>query len=582
MSESKQVKLSPIEGIKAQSQFLRGDIAEELAGENDHFGKASIQLLKFHGTYEQDDRDFRVQARQEGRKADKRYIYMVRTRIPGGRLTGEQLLAHLDLGDDLGESTLRITSRQGLQLHGIVKEDLQETIRRINAAELTTLGACGDVNRNVMCCPSPSADPVRRQMQELADQITRHLAPRTPAYRELWLKDPDTGEKELVSGGALDGYDVEPIYGARYMPRKFKVGVALPEDNCIDIYTQDLGFLAVHQDGELLGYNVIVGGGMGVTPANKKTFAALGQKLCFVKPEQALAAAEAVVKVQRDFGNRSDRKVARLKYLVRQWGMERFKAEVEKYFGSALADPDPADVQAVDDHMGWAGQGDGRWVYGLNVENGRIKDADKLQLKTALREICKTLSPGIRLTAHQSILLTGIAEADKQRLTDILKRHGVPTTEDTSTVRRWSMACVAWPTCGLSITESERALPGMIDQLEEELTRLGLASEVFTVRMTGCPNGCARPYNSDVGLVGKAKDRYTVLLGGRVQGNRLNFIYKDLVPREQVVSELATVLAYFQQDRQEAESFGDFCARKGKDDLLAWADRHAASEDGAS
>lgn len=577
MSEAKEVKLSPLEGIKTQSQFLRGDIPNELVDDSDHFGKASIQLLKFHGTYEQDDRDFRIQARQEGRKADKRYVYMVRTRIPGGRLTADQLLAHLDLGDDLGESTLRITSRQGLQLHGIVKDNLRETIRRINATELTTLGACGDVNRNVMCCPAPLADPVRRQMQELTDQITQHLAPRTPAYRELWLKDPDTGEKELISGGAPDGYDVEPIYGARYMPRKFKVGVALPEDNCIDVYTHDLGFLAIRREDELLGYNVLVGGGMGVTPANKKTYPAVGQKLCFVKPEQALAVAEAVVKVQRDFGNRSNRKVARLKYLVREWGIERFKAEVEKYFGSPLADPDPADVQAVDDHMGWADQGDGGWFYGLNVENGRINDTDQVQLKTALREICTTLSPGIRLTAHQSILFTGIAEADKEKLSEILKRHGVRTTEDTSTVRRWSMACVAWPTCGLSITESERALPGMIDQLEGELTKLGLADEVFTVRMTGCPNGCARPYNSDVGLVGKAKGRYTLLLGGRVQGNRLNFIYKDLVPLEQVVPELATILTYFKQDRQDGESLGDFCARKGKGNLLAWAEEHVAS-----
>jgi len=577
MSEPKKVKLSPIEGIKTQSQFLRGDIPDELANDSDHFGKASIQLLKFHGTYEQDDRDFRMQARQEGQKAAKRYIYMVRTRIPGGRLTADQLLAHLDLGDDLGESTLRITSRQGLQLHGIVKDNLRETIRRINATELTTLGACGDVNRNVMCCPAPVADPVRRQMQELTDQITQHLAPRTPAYRELWLKDPQTGEKELIGGGEPDGYDVEPLYGSRYMPRKFKVGVALPEDNCIDIYTQDLGFLAVHRDGQLLGYNVIVGGGMGVTPANKKTFPAVGQKMCFAKPDQALAVAEAVVKVQRDFGNRSNRKVARLKYLVREWGMERFKAQVEEYFGAPLADPDPADVQVHDDHMGWADQGDGCWFYGLNVENGRIKDTDQVQLKTALREICKTLSPGIRLTAHQSILFTGIAEADKEKLTQILQRHGVRTTEETSTVRRWSMACVAWPTCGLSITESERALPGIMDALEVELEKLGLADELFTVRMTGCPNGCARPYNSDVGLVGKAKDRYTLLLGGRVQGNRLNFIYKDLVPRAQVVPELATILAYFKQDRQENESLGDFCTRKGKEDLLAWSEKHAVA-----
>ena len=564
MSDDKQAKLSPVEGIKTGSNFLRGDIARELVDDSDHFGKQTIQLLKFHGTYEQDDRDFRMQAREEGNKAGKRYIFMVRSKIPGGRLTADQLLAHVDLGDELGNGTLRITSRQAMQLHGIVKGNLRETIRRINEAQLSTLGACGDVNRNVMCCPAPVDDPVHRAMQSLADELAAHLAPRTGAYHELWLRDGDTGEKELVGGGSPDEHDVEPLYGPRYLPRKFKIGIATPDDNCIDIYTNDLGFLAIHRDGQVLGYNVLVGGGMGVTPANKKTFPAVAQRLCFVTPEQALDVAEAVVKVQRDFGNRSDRKVARLKYLIHNWGIERFKAKVEEYFGASLPEPDPADVHGFNDHMGWDEQGDGRWFYGLNVENGRIRDTEQIQLKAALREICTTHRPGIRLTAHQSILLTDLAAEPRTAVTEILRRHHVPLTEQTSTVRRWSMACVAWPTCGLSITESERALPGIMDQMEVALDKLGLADEIFTVRMTGCPNGCARPYNSDIGLVGKAKDRYTLLLGGRLLGNRLNFIYKDLVPREQIVPELVPIFEYFKQARGEGETLGDFCAARAR------------------
>jgi sulfite reductase (ferredoxin) len=316
---------------------------------------------------------------------------------------------------------------------------------------------------------------------------------------------------------------------------------------------------------------------MGVTPSNKKTFPAVAKRLCYASAEQVLGVVEAVFKVQRDFGNREDRKQARLKYVVANWGVEKFKAKVEEYFGGPLADPHPDDVHEIKDHMGWDEQGDGLLFYGLNIENGRIKDTEQIQLKTALREVCHTLNPGIRLTAHQSLIFTNIRPEDKDKLESILRKHNVPLTEDISTVRRWSMACVAWPTCGLSITESERALPGMIDQMETELARLGLSNERFTVRMTGCPNGCARPYNCDVGLVGKARDKYTVFLGGRALGDRISFIYKDMVPHDDVVPSLTPVFAYFRQERLNGETLGDFCLRKGKDDLLAWADRHAAT-----
>jgi len=573
-------KSSAVEGIKDQSQFLRGEMAPELRDGNDHFGKSSEVLLKFHGTYQQDDRDERgaggVDA--EGKKK-KSYIFMVRSKIPGGKLTSDQLLAQLDLCDEVANTTLRITSRQGLQLHGVIKSNLKRAIARINEIQLSTLGACGDVNRNVMCCPAPYQKNIYRQTQALADQLAAHFAPRTKAYHELWLTDTATGEKQLASGAPEDGgFDVEPIYGKFYMPRKFKMAIGYTFDNCVDLYANDLGLLAVSKGDEIVGYNLLAGGGMGVTPSAKKTFPAVAKRLCYVSPNEVLRAVEAVFKVQRDYGNREDRKLARLKYVIANWGIEKFKAKVEEYYGGPLADFNKdEDVFGFNDHMGWDEQGDGRWFYGLNVENGRIKDTSEMRLKSAIREVCTVLRPSIRLTSHQSLIFGDVQPHDKGRLESILRAHGVKLTEEVSTVRRWSMACVAWPTCGLSITEAERALPSLIDQIEAELARLGLAQEKFTVRMTGCPNGCARPYNCDVGLVGKARGKYTVFLGGRLLGDRLNFVYKDLVPEEEVAGTLAPVFAYFKQARANGETLGDFCLRKGAEDLAAWSDANAAA-----
>jgi sulfite reductase (ferredoxin) len=572
--------LNPVEKAKLESNYLRGTLAEELADGTSGFGKDGEKLLKHFGTYQQDDRDARAAKRAGGAKAGqkpgKEYIMMVRSKIPGGKLTSEQLVAELDLCDTIGNSTLRITSRQGLQLHGVPKDDLKYTIQRISAIGLSTLGACGDVNRNVMCCPAPyKLDPVHRKLQQAADEIAAYFAPRTRAYHDIFLKNLENGEEQCIA--STKGEEIEPIYGKRYLPRKFKIAVGLPGDNCVDIYTNDMGFLAICRDFEIVGYNVLVGGGQGRTPSAEKTFPALAHRLCFITPEQLIDVAAAVIKVQRDFGNREDRKIARLKYLIHEWGIEQFKAKVEEYYGAPLPAPWDDDVFRHDDHMGWAEQGDGRWFYGLNVENGRIKDGNEFQLKTALREICSKLQPGIRLTAHQSMIFTDIEPADRGTLIDILRAHNVKLSEEFSEVRRWSMACVAWPTCGLSITESERALPGMMDEMEVELARLGLQNERFTVRMTGCPNGCARPYNCDIGLVGRAKDQYTLFLGGRLLGNRLNFEYKDYVPADEVVKELIPVFTLFQQQRQNGEELGDFCQRVGKEALLAFAEQYFAA-----
>lgn len=566
--QSSSAKLSAVEEIKDKSRFLLGSIGEELSEETDHFNKDNIQLLKFHGSYQQDDRDSRGAAKSAG--GGKAFSMMLRSRIPGGIMTSDQFIAHLDLCDQFGNATMKLTTRQSIQLHGIPKHDLKATIRRINDIGLSTLAACGDVNRNVMCCPAKRTDAVHGTIQRFAYDIAMELAPRTKAYHELWLTDESTGEKTLVSGA--EEHDViEPLYGPRYLPRKFKMSVGLPDDNCIDIYTHDVGFLAVVRDGEVIGYNVLVGGGLGTTPSAAKTFPALAKRMAFVTPEQAIDVAKAILMVQRDYGNREDRKRARMKYLVFDWGIEKFRRAVEEYYGTPLQDCTEDDVHGFDDHMGWQEQGDGLWSYGLNIENGRLYDNDERQLKAAMREVCATLNPEVRLTAHQSVIFCDIAEDKRDTLIEILNRHKVTLTEKTSTVRRWSMACVALPTCGLAITESERALPGIIDELEGPLAKLGLDSEAFTIRMTGCPNGCARPYNADIGIVGKAKEKYTLFTGGALLGTRLAYIYKDLVPHATLVDEIVAVFAAFKVNREGDETLGDFCARVGRDQLEALA-----------
>ncbi len=576
-------KLSPVEVIKAESNYLSGPIPTELAEETDHFGSDSIQLLKFHGTYQQDERDVRAALKKSG--GGKQYQMMIRCRIPGGRMTSEQLAKMLDISDELGDSTLKITTRQTLQNHGIPKGDLKRTIRRINDMGLSTLAACGDVNRNIMCCPAKRVGGVHDELARFTDELTIELAPRTPAYHELWLMD-DEGEKVLVGGGepalitqpaknvAQGGHGEieEPLYGPTYLPRKFKAGICLPEDNCIDIYTQDLGFIAVVREGKIIGYNVTVGGGMGTTPALKKTFPALAKRMAFVTPEQAIDTAKAVIIVQRDNGDRTDRKVARMKYLIADWGIEKFRDEVEKVLGYKLADCTEDDVTGFDDHMGWQEQGDGRWSYGLNIENGRLYDDEKVQLKGAVRVVGERFGCEVRLTGHQSIIFCDIAESDRDDLIQILKSHGIRLTEETSTVRRWSIACVALPTCGLAITESERRLPSLIDQVEEPLAKLGLDKERFTVRMTGCPNGCARPYNADIAFVGKALNKYTMFVGGGWLGNRLAYVYKDMVASDDVPGEMVGVFAAFKAHAQSGESIGDFCSRIGGEKLAELAD----------
>ncbi len=562
MAESSQTpnKRSAVELHKEESRFLRGSIAEELSAQVDHFSEVNKSLIKFHGFYQQEDRDARKTRRKDG--LGKFYIFMVRCKIPAGRLTAEQYLVVDELAEKYANGTLRLTSRQGIQLHGVLKKDLHATIRGINDCLLTTLGACGDVNRNVMACPA-AFDPVRRELQHQAQAIAAHLAPRTRAYHEIWLN----GQRQILqpslqqSASALE--DDEPIYGKVYLPRKFKIGFSLPDDNCVDVFAQDLGFLVFHHGGQVLGYNVLIGGGMGMTHGNAQTFPFLGREIAWIEPDQVLAAAEAAVKLFRDHGNRADRKRARIKYLVHDWGVEKFRQVYASYLPFSWQPPRDVAITGVDLHLGWHEQGDGRWFLGISIENGRIKDAPGSRLRSGLREVMARFRPTLNITPQQDLLLCDITPHDRPEIDRLLTEYGIRPVERISLLERYGMACPAIPTCGLAISESERTMPGLIDELEVVLTELGLTSQPISIRMTGCPNGCVRPYQSDIGIVGRSGDKYTVFVGGRIFGDRLNFMLQDLVPRSEITPLLARLLRSYRDERQDGEGLGDYCHRLG-------------------
>ena len=573
MSQSK-AKPSKLETIKDDSRQLRGHVADDLAADSSHFDENGKQILKFHGLYQQDDRDQRKARRAA--KQERAYQFMLRTRIPGGKLTADQYLVHDDLAGRFGNGTLRITTRQCFQLHGVLKGDIKSTIQELNETLITSLGACGDLVRNVMCCPSLDHDHVsdaaREQIEQVTRQISDHLLPRTRAYHELWLD----GEK--VYGGLDEpGVQEEPIYGKTYLPRKFKIGIAYPGDNCIDIYTQDIGLVAIVHGDELLGFNVIVGGGMGMNHTKANTFPRLGDPLAFVPPPHVVKVVETIVKIQRDYGNRSDRQQARMKYLIHNWGLERFRNELESRLGYQLQNFAPMPPFENELHLGWREQGDGRWSLGVSVENGRIKDEGKLKLRTGLRRVVENFRPGVRLTPNHDVLLTDIPAEQREIVDAMLRAFGIDAAESLSQVQRYSMACPALPTCGLAVAESERALPGIIDELEAELAALRLQNEPITVRMTGCPNGCARPYVADIAFVGRSADQYVLFVGGRNDGTRLNQPFRDLVHRDDLVPSLRPLLARFGQARLPGETFGDFCHRHGVEALQRMADAYVDS-----
>jgi len=552
---------SKVEHIKIESRHLRGQIIEELNQTTPRFSEDHVQLIKFHGMYQQEDRDLRQARKAAG--SEKAYQFMIRSRIPGGAVTAEQYLVHDDLADRYGNGSLRITTRQGFQLHGIIKGDIRATIKSINDALLSTLSACGDVNRNVMACAASATSPAHQRIEEIAHQIAMHLAPRSKAYHEIWLD----GEKAVTVGESEEEQTVEPIYGPTYLPRKFKIGVAYPGDNCIDVYTQDIGLVAQIDGNEVTGFTVVIGGGMGTTHGKTETYPRLATPLVDITTDQVLPVVETIVTVQRDYGDRKNRKHARMKYVVEERGIAWFRAEVEHRLGYTLSDPSEIVFQDVDHHLGWHQQADGRWFLGLNIVNGRIKDTETQQTRTGLREVIKQFRPSIRLTGQQNILLTDIVEDQRTALEAKLNQYGISADPTTAGAYRFAMACPALPTCGLAVAEAERYLPDLVKEIAMQMQELGLGGEPLSIRMTGCPNGCARPFMGDIGFVGRSKGIYNIYVGGDWANTRLNTLYASTVRTENIVSTLQPLLILWRDERQPAETFGDYCHRIGIEQL---------------
>jgi sulfite reductase (NADPH) hemoprotein beta-component len=545
--------LSRNEHIKAASRLLRGTLAEGLLDEaTGAISEDDQQLVKFHGMYLQDDRDLRPERTRK--KLEKAFSFMLRLRIPGGVVTPAQWLALDDIARTYANGTLRATTRQTFQYHGVIKQNLKRTMRAIDAALLDTIAACGDVNRNVLSTTNPHRSAAHRAAFELARDISEELLPKTRAWREIWLD----GEK-VVGGEEED----EPILGRTYLPRKFKTVVAVPPSNEVDVFAQDLGFVAItDKRGTLKGWTVTVGGGMGMTHGEPETFPRLADPLLFCEPEWALRVAEAIVTVQRDWGDRTNRKGARLKYTIERHGLPAFRAEVEKRLGRAFPDPKPFVFEENGDRFGWTEGEDGHRHLTLYIENGRIADRPGgPQLLAGLRRIAEVLEGEFRLTANQNVVIANVAPSQQAEIEAIVAEYGLDI--GATPLRQNAMACVALPTCGLALAESERYLPDLVTKLDGKLAALGLGAEPITIRMTGCPNGCARPYIAEIGLVGKGPGRYNLYLGAAFDGSRLSKLYLDDADEAAILVALDEPLAAYAKARRPGERFGDFVVRAG-------------------
>lgn len=541
-------KESKVEVAKRKGHYLRGTIAGTLDSGASHFGSDDIALLKFHGTYQQDDRDARKHRDED---EDKSYSFMVRVALPGGILSADQYLAFDDLAERHANGTLRITTRQGFQFHGVLKHDLKATIAGVNQSLATTLAACGDVRRNVMGCPMDLNDPTHAEVRRAAQQIAIELAPKSGAYHEIWLD----GKQEINSEAE------EPFYGTQYLPRKFKIGVALSTDNCIDVYSQDAGLLAVVEGHRLAGWNVLVGGGLGMTHNKGDTVARLAETLGWVETERGAEAIRIIAAIYRDHGNRADRRQARIKYLLHQWGLERFREEFIKRADFPLRQPVPLPTPEFHDHLGLTQTSDGSWTYGVFVQSGRIADTEGHRLRTALREVIRRYRPGLALTGQQNLLFTGLRRETARAIELQLRSEGVTPAAELSPTRRYSMACPALPTCGLAVAESERSIPLLLDQVEAELTSLGIQDRPLTIRMTGCPNGCARPYTADLAFVGRSLGLYQIYVGGSLAGDRVADLYLAQVREPELLNAIRPLLQRWAAEGDPGEALGDFYQR---------------------
>lgn len=545
-------KPSPVEHIKINSNYLRGTIVDSLADEaTGAISADDTQLIKFHGSYQQTDRD--LDAERKKQRLEPLYSFMIRARVPAGIATPDQWLVFDRLADQYGSSTLKLTTRQAFQWHGILKRNLKPTIQAINTTLIDSIAACGDVNRNVMATSNEGLSPLVPEVAAFAKTISDHLLPRTSAYHEIWL------DKQLLAGGETDD---EPIYGKTYLPRKFKIALAIPPYNDTDIFTNDLGLIAIGDGAKLLGYNVAVGGGMGMTFGMENTYPRLADVIGFVPKDNALQLIEEIVKIQRDYGNRENRKLSRFKYTIDRLGTDVFKQLLQERSGITLEPTRPYQFTQNGDVFGWLKAANNRWFLGLFVEHGRVKDVGDYKLKTALRELARIKVCDFRLTGNQGLVLGKIEENDKAKVEQVLAKYNIWPNDQHSGLRKNAIACVALNTCTLAFAEAERYLPSLITKIESILAECDLTNDDILIRMTGCPNGCGRPFLGEIGLVGRALGRYNLYLGAGFAGERLNTLYKEMLDEDAILHELSVIIPQYALERQPNERFGDFVVRK--------------------
>jgi len=544
---------SPIEIIKENSNYLRGSIIESLNNPlTGSIAEKDQVLSKFHGTYQQQDRDLDDERKHQ--KLEPLYSFLIRVRVPGGITTPAQWLALDELADKYADKTLKLTTRQAFQFHGVLKRNLKTTMQEINKTLLDTIAACGDVNRNVMSSANPFESPLHAEVAEDAKRISAHLTPQTAAYHEIWL------DGKLFEGGEKEE---EPLYGKTYLPRKFKTAIAIPPRNDSDVLSNDLGFIAIIENGQLSGYNVTVGGGMAYTFGNNNTYPRVADVVGYIPKDKIVSVSEAVLVFQRDHGNRSDRKNARLKYTVDRLGLDYFHSELKRTHGIQLEVAKPYKFTTLGDKYGWSKSADGQWHYTVFVEGGKLVDRAGYPAKTALREVAKAHSGSFILTGNQNVVIAQVSDKLKLKIESILKKYNVIDGKSLSLLRQNSIACAALPLCGLAFAEAERYLPSLVDKLDKVLEANGLLNEPITIRMTGCANGCGRPFLAEIGLVGRAPGKYNLYLGASFVGDRLNKLYKEMLSEEEIIAALTPILEDYAKTKDTNEHFGNFVIRKG-------------------
>jgi len=544
--------LSKVEQIKNDSDYLAGKIASQLQNSDPYFEENEVQLLKFHGTYQQYNRDTATELKQKG--LEKEFYFMIRTKIPAGLITSKQYIELDDLTNEFSDPSLRITTRQTIQFHGVLKGNLKKIINTVSTMLLSTYGACGDVVRNVTTIAAPINDQIHNQLRQDALKISSHFIPSSTSYGQIWIN----GDKYEYSNKEKK----ESIYGKTYLPRKFKIGITIPDDNSVDVLTNDIAIFLIFKNNQLLGYNIAIGGGLGMTHNKPETFPYLAKPLLFCKQSELIKVLEEIVKIQRDYGDRTNRKHARLKYLVAEKGTKWFKKLIEKKLNRNFDNPLKLNDLKVVDHLDWHEQGDGKWYTGIFISSGRIIDNQNKKIKTGLRNIIKTFNPSITLSTDQNIILGNINEKDKNIIDQLLEEYSI-VKKEISKVDRWFLACPALPTCGLALSEAERVRDEIIKKVDEILLKHNLQNEKFSIRITGCPNGCARPYAGDIGIVGRAPNLYALFSGGDFEGTRLNKKILDKVSYQDLTKAIEQILLLFKDQRKNNEPLGDFCNRIG-------------------